>query len=106
MKKDAHPDYYPEAKIKCACGAVFSIGATKKEIEIEVCSHCHPFFTGKDKFIDVAGRVEKFKEKIQKTRAIKSVKKTTSKTQKRKAQKKKKQAKPLASPAKNKAVKK
>lgn len=61
MKKDIHPQYYKEAKIKCACGAIFKIGSTKPEIQIEICSHCHPFFTGKEKLIDTMGRVERFK---------------------------------------------
>jgi large subunit ribosomal protein L31 len=61
MKKDIHPQYYPDAKIKCACGQEFRIGSTKPEIKIEICSRCHPFYTGSQEFIDVAGRVEKFK---------------------------------------------
>jgi len=61
MKKDIHPQYYPKAKVKCACGHDFAIGSTKPEISIEICSACHPFYTGKEKLIDTAGRVEKFK---------------------------------------------
>ncbi|MBI5306366.1 50S ribosomal protein L31 [Candidatus Wolfebacteria bacterium] len=61
MKKDIHPKYHPEAKIQCACGAKFAIGSTQPEIQIEICSQCHPFYTGKGKLIDTAGRVEKFK---------------------------------------------
>ncbi len=53
MKKDIHPQYFPKAKVKCGCGNEFSIGSTKKEIEVEICSACHPFFTGKEKLIDV-----------------------------------------------------
>ncbi len=63
MKKDIHPTYYPEAKIKCACGAVYTVGSTVKEMEIEICSNCHPFYTGKHKFVDIAGQVEKFKQR-------------------------------------------
>jgi len=61
MKKNLHPTYYPKAKVRCACGNEFFIGSTKPEIEIEICGACHPFYTGKEKLIDVAGRVERFK---------------------------------------------
>ncbi len=63
MNKDIHPQYYPEAKVTCACGNKFTVGATKPEIKIEICSHCHPFYTGKQELIDTAGRVEKFKKR-------------------------------------------
>jgi large subunit ribosomal protein L31 len=62
MKKDIHPEYV-ECTIACACGNTFTTRSTKKEIRVEICSKCHPFFTGKQKFIDSAGRVEKFKKK-------------------------------------------
>ena len=62
MRKDIHPDY-PECDVTCACGNTFKTRSTKKEIRIEICSECHPFFTGKQKFIDSAGRVEKFRKK-------------------------------------------
>jgi large subunit ribosomal protein L31 len=61
MKKNIHPTYYDKAKAVCACGNSFTLGATKEKIEVEVCSNCHPFFTGKEKLVDTAGRVEKFK---------------------------------------------
>lgn len=61
MKANIHPKYYEKAEARCACGKVFDIGATKEKIEIEVCSGCHPFFTGREKLVDAAGRVEKFK---------------------------------------------
>ena len=64
MKSDIHPQYYPNAIIRCACGAKFTVGSTKPEINIEICSSCHPFYSGKNKLIDVAGRVEKFKRKM------------------------------------------
>lgn len=70
MKQNIHPLYYKDAKVKCACGNVFTVGSTKPEIQIEICSACHPFYTGKEKLIDTAGRVEKFKirrEKAAKT---------------------------------------
>lgn len=65
MKQGIHPEYY-KAKIKCACGTAFEIGSTKKTMEVEICSQCHPFYTGKAKLIDTAGRVEKFKAKLAK----------------------------------------
>lgn len=68
MKQDIHPKYFPEAKIKCACGNVITVGSAKEKIEVEICSACHPFFTGKGKLIDTAGRVEKFKARVAKKR--------------------------------------
>jgi large subunit ribosomal protein L31 len=62
MKKDVHPEYQ-ECQVICACGSTFTTRSTKKEIRVEICSSCHPFFTGKQKLIDSAGRVEKFKKK-------------------------------------------
>ncbi len=62
MKKDIHPPYYPDAKIICACGHTMTVGSTVKEIHVEICSHCHPFYTGKEKLIDTAGRVDRFKK--------------------------------------------
>ncbi len=62
MKKDIHPEYV-ECTVVCACGNTFKTRSTKKEIRTEICSQCHPFFTGKQKFVDSAGRVEKFRKK-------------------------------------------
>jgi large subunit ribosomal protein L31 len=62
MKKDIHPKY-EKAIISCACGNSFETGSTKKNMKIEICSACHPFFTGKQKIFDTAGRVEKFNKK-------------------------------------------
>lgn len=61
MKKDIHPKYYKDAVIKCACGNKVVAGSAKEKTDVEICSACHPFFTGKEKLIDTAGRVEKFK---------------------------------------------
>ncbi len=63
MKTEIHPEYYTDAKVTCSCGNSFKVGATKKEIHVEICSACHPFFTGNEKVIDAAGRVERFKAK-------------------------------------------
>jgi large subunit ribosomal protein L31 len=62
MKKGIHPEYY-EATVKCACGNTFTTGSTKKELRVEICSECHPFFTGRQKTTERGGRVEKFKKK-------------------------------------------
>lgn len=80
MKKEIHPQYFPEAEIKCACGAVFQIGATQKTMEVEICSRCHPFFTGQEKLVDTAGRVERLKAKIKKSEEIKAQRRKTSAT--------------------------
>jgi len=66
MRKNIHPKYYNDAKITCSCGAVFNIGSTQKELEIEICSQCHPFYTGKKKVLDTAGRVDRFKKLAEK----------------------------------------
>ncbi len=62
MKKGIHPEY-AESSVTCACGNTFTTKSTKKKIRVEICSQCHPFFTGKQKFIDSAGRVEKFRKR-------------------------------------------
>ena len=66
MKKETHPTYFPEAQIICACGNTFTAGSTMKEIQVELCSNCHPFYTGKQKLVDTARRVEKFQERTAK----------------------------------------
>ena len=63
MKTGIHPDYH-ETTISCACGNVINTGSTKKNIRVEVCSSCHPFFTGKQKLIDTGGRVDRFNKKF------------------------------------------
>lgn len=65
MRKDIHPEYY-DTKIVCACGSVIPTRSTKKDIRIEICSNCHPFFTGKQKLVDSEGRVERFKRRYAK----------------------------------------
>jgi len=62
VKKGIHPEY-GEAVVRCACGETFVTGSTKKEIRIEICSKCHPFFTGKQKLVDTGGRVERFRRR-------------------------------------------
>lgn len=63
MKEKIHPRYYPEATVVCACGSSFTAGSTKKTMRVEICSSCHPFFTGERKVMDIAGRVERFKRR-------------------------------------------
>jgi large subunit ribosomal protein L31 len=65
VKPGIHPDYY-ETEIKCACGATYPTRSTKKKFTVEICSACHPFFTGKQKLVDTAGRVERFRRKYAK----------------------------------------
>jgi len=69
MKKDIHPTYYPKATVKCACGNTFTVGSTKESLEIEVCSACHPFYTGKDKMLDKMGQVQKFRKRAAQKKA-------------------------------------
>ncbi|MDI3312471.1 LSU ribosomal protein L31P [Thermohydrogenium kirishiense] len=63
MKEGIHPTYYHDAVVRCACGNTFVTGSTKKELRVEICSKCHPLFTGQQKLIDTGGRVERFKKK-------------------------------------------
>lgn len=62
MKAAIHPNYHV-SKVTCACGNTFETGSVKKELKVEICSECHPFFTGKQKFVDSGGRVDRFKKK-------------------------------------------
>ena len=78
MKKDIHPKYFEKADISCACGAKYDFGSTKEKINVEICSSCHPFYTGTEKVMDIAGRVEKFK-----TRKAAAETKKTKKTEKK-----------------------
>ena len=64
MKQGIHPNYNHEAVVKCACGNTFVTGSVKDELKVEICSKCHPFFTGKQKIIDVGGRVDKFNKRF------------------------------------------
>ncbi len=74
MKADIHPAYFENLKITCACGNIIIAGSTRKELRTELCSACHPFYTGKQKLIDTAGRVDKFLEKVKKMQAMKAKK--------------------------------
>jgi len=71
MKKDIHPKYNDKAKVTCACGATFTVGSTMDEMNVEICSQCHPFYTGNEKVLDTAGRVDKFKKRVAASKAKK-----------------------------------
>jgi large subunit ribosomal protein L31 len=75
MKEGIHPTYHTDAVVACACGNTFTVGSTKEKISVEVCSACHPFYTGNEKVIDTAGRVEKFKARQAASQKTKSAKK-------------------------------
>jgi len=71
MKKDIHPKYYDNAKVKCSCGAAFEVGSTEPEIKVEICSACHPLYTGNKKLVDTAGRVDRFQARLKKSEEMK-----------------------------------
>ena len=93
MKVAIHPKWFKEAKITCACGNTFTAGAVMETIYVEVCSQCHPFYTGQMKYLDAAGRVEAFKSKLGK-----ASKKLVSKTEKRKIKQEKRIKEEMARP--------
>jgi large subunit ribosomal protein L31 len=66
MKEKIHPQYFPNAKVICSCGNTFTVGSTKKEIRVELCSKCHPYYTGEQRVVDTAGRVERFRRRYEK----------------------------------------
>jgi len=90
MKKDLHPQYYEKAEATCSCGAKFIVGSTVEKMKVEICSHCHPFYTGQKKIIDTAGRVQKFEARMKKTEALKAQKPVLSKNLKKQKNQKKK----------------
>lgn len=65
MRADIHPTYYPNAKVTCSCGAAWTTGSTKSEIRTDVCSTCHPFYTGEQRIVDTAGQVERFMKRLE-----------------------------------------
>ena len=90
MKKDIHPKYHSDAKIICACGNTIETGSTAREMKVEICSGCHPFYTGKKKLMDTTGRVDRFKkltEKYTKKMAAKPARKAAPKVKKTKDKK-------------------
>jgi len=113
MKTAIHPTYHAKAKVSCACGNAFEVGSTKEEIRVELCNQCHPFYTGQQKFVDTARRVEKFQEKMERTKAAAearkgkkakraaraAAKKNDEKTEPKPKAKKEKKAEPTPAPA-------
>lgn len=83
MKKDIHPEYYPEAKVICACGNTFTVGATKPVIRTDVCSACHPFFTGEQRIVDTAGQVDRFIRRLERKTEIEEEKQTMAEEQRK-----------------------
>lgn len=93
MKPDIHPKYHEKSSVACACGNTFEVGSTLERISVEICSNCHPFYTGKQKLIDSAKRVDKFQARAQKTSSVAPTRKGRKiKTVARKARKAAKQA--------------
>ncbi len=64
MKKEIHPNYYPNARVQCVCGNSFTTGSTRPLIRVEICSNCHPFYTGQQRIVDTAGQVERFNRRF------------------------------------------
>ncbi|PIP33778.1 50S ribosomal protein L31 [Candidatus Falkowbacteria bacterium CG23_combo_of_CG06-09_8_20_14_all_49_15] len=92
MKKNIHPKYYPDAKASCACGNSFAIGSTLPKIKTELCCQCHPFFTGKQKLVDTARRVEKFQAKMAAKKSATGARRGVKAKRAARAEKKKKEA--------------
>jgi large subunit ribosomal protein L31 len=67
MKAKIHPKYYPEARIICACGNTYTVGSTAPELKIDICSQCHPFYTGEQRIVDTAGQVDRFMKRLERT---------------------------------------
>ena len=87
MKAGVHPNWFANAKVICACGNAFTTGSTQPEIRVEICSKCHPLFTGQQKFIDTLGQVERFQNKIKKSEEKAQIKKAVLASRAAKAQK-------------------
>lgn len=87
MKTDIHPAYFEQTTITCSCGAVLTVGSAEKNLQTEICSQCHPFYTGKKKVIDSTGRVDRFKKMSERAEAKKAkAKKTKAEKTERKKQ--------------------
>jgi large subunit ribosomal protein L31 len=75
MKKDIHPTWYPDAQVICSCGSTFTLGATKEVIRTDVCSSCHPFFTGEQRIVDSEGQVDRFMRRLERREELLDVEK-------------------------------
>ena len=100
MKKDIHPKYFSEAKIICACGNVITTGSVKEAMKVEVCSACHPFYTGKKRLVDSTGRVDRFKKRMEKSEQLLADKIERAEKKKKPAVKAEKPAAKTVKPAK------
>lgn len=87
MKRDIHPQWFPEAQVVCSCGATFTVGATKEVIRTDVCSSCHPFFTGEQRIVDSEGQVERFMRRLERREELLELeeKRQTKKTRRRRS---------------------
>lgn len=91
MKANIHPTWYPEARVVCACGNTFVTGSTLPEIHVEICSSCHPLFTGQAKFVDTLGQVERFQKKAEVSKVKQEERKKIIEARKAKVEVKKKE---------------
>ena len=82
MKQNIHPTYHTGAKITCACGNVLTTGSTQKDMHVEICGACHPFYTGTEKLVDTRGRVERFRARAAAAKDLKTAKKPKTRTKK------------------------
>lgn len=89
MKASIHPKYNKTVTATCVCGGTFETGSTKDEIKVEICSNCHPFYTGKQKLVDTAGRVDKFKARMEAAKKMQDAKSVKSETPKAESKTKK-----------------
>ena len=88
-KKEIHLKYHPKATINCSCGAKFVVGSTEEKMQIEICSQCHPLYTGKQKFIDTAGRLERYEKRVKKSKVLQDSKTKVKKGKKKERKEKK-----------------
>lgn len=93
MKKDVHPKYYKNTKVTCVCGNSFTTGSTVEKIQTELCSMCHPFYTGTQKLVDTARRVDKFKQRAKKAATVAKIRKGKKIKRAKRASKKETEAK-------------
>ena len=86
MKEKIHPKYYPESRIICACGNTYTVGSTAPELKVDICSQCHPFYTGEQRIVDTAGQVDRFMKRLERTADTVEGIRSQQETQKRTAQ--------------------
>ena len=86
MKAKIHPKYYPEARVICACGNSYTVGSTSPELKVDICSQCHPFYTGEQRIVDTAGQVDRFMKRLERTADTVETIRTQQETYKRQVQ--------------------